>query len=252
MARTRARHDSAAAVAVRAGAAALAGAALLVSGIALSAPATTPRAPTGTAIAATAAPATGSKAAGSKAAGSKAADGQIAWDAAKVTADAKNNSVAFQDIVVTWRDIKVKADRAHASGLDTENNEWTFDGNVRIHGDRGDLKSDKAVLEYKNGEIAKATVTGNPAEFEQASDNADRPVRAHAGEIVYSVTDQLLRLSDDALLTIGQAKVNAAQIEYNIRTQTYEAAKQPGTDGRVHGTIPPRQKDPQKDNNNKP
>jgi len=196
--------------------------------------------------------ATAAPTAGSRPAGAKAADGQISYDAAKITASTKSNSVDFQDIVVTWRDIKVKADRCHATGLDTENNEWAFDGNVRIHSDRGDLNSDKAVVEYKNGEIAKATVTGSPAEFEQASDNQDRQVRAHAAEIVYSVADQLLRLSGDAVLTVGQAKVNAPQIKYDIRAQTYEAAKQPGTDGRVHGTIPPRQKDPQKDNDNKP
>jgi lipopolysaccharide export system protein LptA len=225
MARTSAEHGYRAA-----GAGVLAGAALLVC-----------------TFIATAAPTTGSRAAGAK-----AADGQISYDALKITASTKNNSVDFEDIVVTWRDIKVKADQCHTTGLDTENNEWTFAGNVRIHSDRGDLHSDKAAVEYKHGEIAKATVTGSPAEFEQATDNAERQVRAHAGEIVYNVADQVLILSGDAVLTIGQAKVEAPQIKYDIRAQTYEAAKQPGTDGRVHGTIPPRQKDPPKDNDNKP
>jgi lipopolysaccharide transport protein LptA len=230
MARTRIKHGSTAAWA-----AVLAGGLLLVSTFAVAAATTA----AGTApIDATTTPG------GSKGGGAKA-DGQIAYDAAKVTADAKTNSVTFQDIVVTWRDIRIKAERCHATGLDTENNEWTFDGNVRIHGDRGDLRSDKAVVQYKNGEVAKATVTGSPAEFEQAGDNPSRPVRAHAGEIVYSVADQLLRLSDDAVLTVGEANLNAPQIEYNIRTQTYEAVKEPGTDSRVHGTIPPRQKEPE-------
>ena len=242
MARTRAKHGSRAA-----SAAVLARAALVVAaGVATTAEATANTATRTVAAAPVIAPipiATASKAGGSKGGGSKTATGALDWDAAHVTANAKDNSLTFVDIVVTWRDIKIKADRAHASGVDAENNEWTFDGNVRIHGDRGDLHSDKAVVELKGGDLTKATVTGSPAEFEQAGDNPGRPVRAHAGEIVYSVADQLLRLSDDAVLSIGEANVNAPQIEYNIRTQTYEAAKQPGTDSRVHGTIPPRQKE---------
>ncbi len=229
-----------------------AGAAALVSTFAV-AIATTATVAAAEGATATASPATAPVAAVGTKTGSKAAGGAaLVYDAADVTADTKDNSLTFLDIVATWRDIKVRADHAHASGIDTENNKWTFDGNVRIHSDRGDLHSDRAVVELKNNEVTQATVTGSPAEFEQANDNADRQVLGHAGEIVYNVADQLLRLSDDAMLTIGQSNIDAPQITYNILTRTAKAAKQPGTDGRVHGTIPPRQKDPQKDNDSKP
>jgi len=166
--------------------------------------------------------------------------------------DPKNNSLEFKDIVVTWRDMRLEADHAHAVGPDTDNNDWTFSGNVRIHSERGDMRADQAVVEFRKNEISKATITGNPAEFEQKPNASDREANGQAREIVYDVAGQTLRLSgcgttcsnpDEALINVGRYKATAPQLVYNMRTQAYEADQQPGTDSRVHFTIPPRAKE---------
>jgi lipopolysaccharide export system protein LptA len=54
-----------------------------------------------------------------------------------------------------------------------------------------------------------------------------------------------VRLSKDAWLSDGQREVSAPLLVYNIRAQRVEAASEPGTDKRVHITIPPESAKPQ-------
>jgi lipopolysaccharide transport protein LptA len=153
--------------------------------------------------------------------------------------DYKGDSVEFQNVVITQGGTRVQADHAHATGLDNfDNSRWTFEGNVRINGEQhGSLKSDVAVVEFRNNNIAKATVTGNPAEFEQKRTDTDEVARGHAREIVYNVSDGTVRLSNDAWIWDGHNALSAPELVYNIREQHVQAAAQPGN--QVHLTIDP-------------
>jgi lipopolysaccharide transport protein LptA len=167
----------------------------------------------------------------------------ISLDAASSVVDYKTNTVVFKDIVISQGDIKVQADRARATGLDFDNSRWTFEGNVRINVEhRGNLRSDQAVVEFRNNRIAKATITGNPAEFEQKRADSDQMARGHAREIVYDVNDGTVRLSNDAWLSDGRNEISGQLLVYNIREERVQATGtgQPGSDGRVHITIGPR------------
>jgi lipopolysaccharide transport protein LptA len=119
---------------------------------------------------------------------------------------------------------------------------------VRINGEQhGTLKSDQAVVEFKNKYISKATVTGNPAEFEQKRTDTNEVARGHAHEIVYNVSDGTIRLSNDAWVWDGRNALSADELIYNIREQHVQAAAEPGSDSRVHFTINPGQtEDPDK------
>jgi lipopolysaccharide transport protein LptA len=170
-------------------------------------------------------------------------------DVASSKVDYKGDSVVFQDVVITQGDTKVQADHARATGLDNfDNSHWTFDGNVRINGEQhGSLKSDQAVVEFRNKYIAKATVTGNPAEFEQKRTDTDETARGHAREIVYNVSDGTVRLSNDAWLSDGHNEISGQELVYNIREQRVQAAAKPGSDDKVHIRIEPKQdEDPNK------
>ena len=162
-------------------------------------------------------------------------------DVASSKVDYKGDTVVFQNVVITQGDTKVEADRAQARGLDNfDNSHWTFDGNVRIYGEQhGSLKSDEAVVEFRNKYIARAIVTGNPAEFEQKRTDSDEVARGHAREIVYDVTDGTVRLSDDAWLSDGHNQISGPELVYNIREQRVQAAAKPGTDDKVHIVIDP-------------
>jgi lipopolysaccharide transport protein LptA len=162
-------------------------------------------------------------------------------DVASSKVDYKGDTVVFQDVVITQGDTKVQADHAHATGLDDfDNSHWTFDGNVRINGEQhGSLKSDQAVVEFRNKYISKATITGNPAEFEQKRTDTAEIARGHAHEIVYNVTDGTVRLSNDAWLSDGHNEISGPELVYSIREQRVQAATQPGTDDKVHILIVP-------------
>ena len=166
--------------------------------------------------------------------------------------DYKGDTVIFQDVVITQGDTRVQADRAHAVGLDNfDNSRWTFEGNVRITGEQhGSLKSDLAVVEFKNKYIAKATATGNPAEFEQKRTDIDEVAKGRAHEIVYNVSDGTVRLSNDAWVFDGRNAMSADQIVYSIREQHLQGTANANNGGPVRITIDPNASG--KDNDKKP
>jgi lipopolysaccharide transport protein LptA len=168
-------------------------------------------------------------------------------DIASSRVDYKGDTVDFQNVTITQGDTKVQADRAHAVGLDDfDNSRWTFEGNVRINGEQhGSLKSDVAVVEFRNKYISKATVTGNPAEFEQKRTDTDEVARGRAREIVYDVSEGTVRLSNDAWIWDGHNELSAPELVYNIREQHVQAAAQPGNQVHLH-IDPNKTEDPNK------
>jgi lipopolysaccharide transport protein LptA len=169
----------------------------------------------------------------------------ISVEAASWEGDYKGDSFVLNQVVITQGTTRLQADRAHASGLtsglDFANSRWTFDGDVRIDGERhGSLRSDQAVVEFRDNRIARATVTGKPATFEQQRANSDQVARGHADEIVWDVAGGTVRLIDDAWLSDGQNEISGPLLVYNIREQRVEASGSPGTGGgRVHIVITP-------------
>jgi lipopolysaccharide transport protein LptA len=155
--------------------------------------------------------------------------------------DYNGDTAIFQDVVITQGDTKVQADRAHGKGLDDfDNSRWTFEGNVRINGEQhGSLKSDSAVVEFRNKSISLAVATGSPAEFEQKRSDTDQIARGHAREITYNVADGTVKLSNDAWVWDGHNELTATELVYNIREQHVQASGKPESGGQVHFRIDP-------------
>jgi lipopolysaccharide transport protein LptA len=169
----------------------------------------------------------------------------ITVDAASSEVDYRTNLVVFSQVVISQGAMRVQADHAHASGLNFANSRWTFDGHVRIDAaPSGSLRSDQAVVEFRDNRIARATASGKPAEFEQPRGDSQQMARGHADEIVYDVNDGIVRLSNDAWLSDGVNEISGPLLVYNIRAQRVQAATQPGSDQRVHITIAPQSAPP--------
>jgi lipopolysaccharide transport protein LptA len=170
----------------------------------------------------------------------QAGDQPINLDAASSEVDYKTNTVAFKDVVISQGAMRVQSDRARATGLNFANSKWTFEGNVRIDAEqRGNLRSDSAVVEFKDNHILRATVTGKPANFEQKRVGSEQMARGHADQIVYDVNAGTVRLTDDAWLCDGQSEISGPLLVYDIRGQRVQASATPGTDERVRITIQP-------------
>jgi lipopolysaccharide transport protein LptA len=172
----------------------------------------------------------------------------VSVDAASSEIDTKSNTVVFKDVVISQGDMRVQAERARATGLNFANSRWNFEGNVRIDAEQhGNLRSDQAVVEFRDNHIARATITGKPAEFEQKRANS-QVARGHADEILYDVNDGTVRLTEQAWLSDGQNEISGPLLVYNIREQRVQAvgatiASTPdaagAADQRVHISIAP-------------
>ena len=182
---------------------------------------------------------------------------QITLDAASSVVNGKTGTVNFigtasRPVVLSQGNTRVRADRANTTCLEQEkpgaaavtqcaNSRWTFQGNVQIDATpRGSLRSDQAVVEVRDNRIARATVTGNPAEFEQQRADAMGVTRGHADQIVYDVKEGTVRLTNDAWVSLsgGSNDITSQQIVYDIRSEKVQATS-PGTQG-VHITLSPQ------------
>jgi lipopolysaccharide export system protein LptA len=195
------------------------------------------------------APAPTSQAAATHAATLIDKDQPVHLDASSSEVDYKTKKMVYKDIVISQGTMRVQADRAEATGLNFADSRWDFEGHVRIDAEpRGNLRSDSAVVEFRDNLISKATVVGKPADFEQKREGSTQIARGHADQIIYDVAEGTVRLTDNAWLSDGQNEISGPTLVYNIRAQRVQAnggasiaagADGSSPDNRVHITIAP-------------
>jgi lipopolysaccharide transport protein LptA len=157
----------------------------------------------------------------------------IVIDAAFSRVDYKTNTVEFKDVDVSQGDARVTAKRAYATGVGFANSQWTFEGTVIIVlQPRGTLRSDQAVVQFRNSRITQATATGKPAQFEQQRMDSRRPVRGRADQIVYNAEKHSVQLSGGARVSDGRAEISGPVLVYNVRDEQLQAVSQGES---VHG-----------------
>jgi lipopolysaccharide transport protein LptA len=148
--------------------------------------------------------------------------------------------------------LRIEAEQAEASALDFNNSTWTLTGKVSVRLAQGQLAADRATVNFANGKLSSATVTGNPATFEQlagAGEHADagkNPVfasaRGRAQSIAYDLAGGEVRFTGDAWLSNGCTELSYDTIVYNM-VQNSVAAPGPAGGaggGRVQGVIRPQ------------
>ena len=141
----------------------------------------------------------------------------ITFNAQTMDLDDETHVMHLKDVTITSGNITVKADRALATAGGFKNSRWTFDGNVRINAEaRGNLRSDEAVVEFKDNQLMRATATGSPAEFEQERSESGVVARGHADEIVYELATGTIRLSN-AYINDGKNDIQGPLIVYSLR-----------------------------------
>jgi lipopolysaccharide transport protein LptA len=155
-------------------------------------------------------------------------------------ADAPTKTVVLTKVTITQCALRLQADRARGTApMGFTNSQWIFVGHVHMEAEhRGSLESDEAVVDFRDNRIAHATATGKPAQFEQYNET-QQVAHGHADEIVYDVTEGTLRLRDNAYLSNGANEISSGIVVYNIRAQSVQAAKSPGSEQGVHLIITP-------------
>lgn len=132
-----------------------------------------------------------------------------------------SGAVSLVDVKITAEgcDMEIKANSVTTTSLDMNDSDWTLDGNVRIRSEQeqSKLSSDKAVVQFRNSEVRRITMTGNPAEFEQKRPDSGLVTRGHAKQMVYEATDGVVRLMEDAWISDGGKEIKTPQLVYDIR-----------------------------------
>ncbi|MBV6415565.1 MAG: Lipopolysaccharide export system protein LptA [Steroidobacteraceae bacterium] len=164
----------------------------------------------------------------------------ISVDAASSEVDYRSNHVVFRDVVITQGTARISADNASATGLDFRDSTWVFTGHVRIDRDGGALESDEARVQFRDNLLRVATISGQPARFEQQLARSPEKAHGRATTIVYDLATDRVTFSGDAWLTDGRNEISGAELVYNVRDQRVVAEQQPGSDGRVRITIRPQ------------
>jgi lipopolysaccharide transport protein LptA len=154
--------------------------------------------------------------------------------------DEANNTADFTTISITQGKTRLTADRASATGVGFQNSKWTFVGRVMIISEtRGSLWADRAILEYRDGELAQVTATGSPAHFEQRRIDSQLAEHGQADEITYDAKQETVRLHGHAHIVDGQSnEITAPMFVYHVRNHSLQAISESGTPA-VHITTRP-------------
>jgi lipopolysaccharide transport protein LptA len=154
--------------------------------------------------------------------------------------DEANDTADFTTISITQGNTRLTADRASATGVGFQNSQWTFAGRVMIISEtRGSLWADRAILEYRDGELAQVTATGSPAHFEERRTDSQRAEHGQADEITYDAKQGTVRLRGHAHIVDGQNnEITAPMFVYHVRDHRLQALSESGTPA-VHITTRP-------------
>jgi len=156
----------------------------------------------------------------------------------------RDNSAVLREVTIRQCDNSIEAAEARSSGgIAFENSRWTFSGKVRIKAGGGNMRSDKAVVEFRNNLISEAVITGVPAEFEQKRVDGNTSL-GHANTIAYEALSGKISLRENAWLSDGCNEITGKQLVYNIIQQRVEGQSRTSTtqtgDGRIRITIQPK------------
>lgn len=167
--------------------------------------------------------------------------GPITIDADSGDFNYKTHQAMLDKVVITQGDLRVTADHADATGVDSDTSHWTFTGNVDITSTQlGVLRSDSATVQFRDNRLESALVKGDPAEFEQTSSKTGMLARGHADSIEYTVATDTVRLTGNATLQYPGTDTAAAVVVYNIRDQKLQFTSGAAHGGRVHIVTTPQ------------
>ena len=169
----------------------------------------------------------------------KSRNAEIVVDAASSDVDYRSNTLLFRDVVITQGPLRVQAERARATGLDFKDATWTFSGKVKIDVEGGTMRAEEAVVNFIADQLARATVRGKPAEFEQQMKTGGK-ARGRAGSLVYETRGGTVTLKENAWLSDGRSEIRGQQLVYEIAAQRVQAGKTTGSDERVRIVIRPQ------------
>jgi len=148
----------------------------------------------------------------------------IVVDSVSSNIDYETNTAEFTSIVISQGDLRLTAERAHATGVGFTNGEWTFMGRVVIIFEpRGLLRADQAIVQFREGELTQVTAIGSPAYIERWRTDSLLPGHGRADQITYDVQQHTIRLAGHAQLADERTEIRAPLFIYDVRDGGFKA-----------------------------
>jgi lipopolysaccharide export system protein LptA len=166
----------------------------------------------------------------------------IDLDAAFSEFDRRNDRLIFRQLNITQGTLRIKADEATADPADFANSVWVFVGNVSIRNADTQASSDRAELTFRDNQLRKAVLTGQPARFSQAGAGGKPPTEGHGQRLEYDLDTATIELVNDAFLSDGKNEVSGNRIAYDLRREVVTAGTTEG--GQVRMRITPQRTNP--------
>ena len=136
----------------------------------------------------------------------------------------------------TDRNAPMDINAGHTDALLSDDGDTVLSDGVVITQGTLDVRSDKAVLRRKAGELSEVVLTGAPATLKQLSD-ANEPMNARASQIVYTLTSDVVLLTGGVVIEQPRGNLRGETIKYDLKSGRVEG----GGDGkRVQMRIMPK------------
>jgi lipopolysaccharide export system protein LptA len=123
-----------------------------------------------------------------------------------------------------------------AEALLTDDGESVLSGGVTITQGTLEVKSERAVIHRKDGEISQVVLTGTPATLRQVNDNGE-PMNASAAQIVYTLSSDVVVLTGGVVIEQQRGTLRGETIKYDLKTGRMDGG---GDGSRVKMRILPR------------
>lgn len=140
----------------------------------------------------------------------------INLDADSSSFDRKTGRMVFHGLRITQGGLAMEADEALASGIDFDNSEWRFSGNVRFTIDTATMEADTAEIKFEAHALLTAELRGNPAVFEDFSVTRDELLRGGANRLYYDHVTQTLQMSDGTWFNEGPNEIKGCDLLYDF------------------------------------
>lgn len=169
----------------------------------------------------------------------------ISLDADSSELDRRNNVLVFRGLRITQGTIGIEADRGETliggdGSLEFRDSVWRFDGRVQIDVDTTSIRCDQAELTFKDHQLSRAVVSGDPARFSDRRSEDGAITTGQAGRFEYDLPAGTVKFSDDARISEGENTITGDLLLYDLNRQIVTARGGDET-GKVSLTIVPEE-----------
>ncbi len=139
------------------------------------------------------------------------------------------------------------SDRNQPMNIDAGAQEGALDGNsvntlsggVTITQGTLDIRSSRADIHQRNGDVQRAVLTGSPVVLKQTMDDG-APMTARASKVDYNMQTEVVTFTGNVVIEQPRGTMSGQRVVYNMKTNRVDSGGEGG--GRVKMTIQPKAK----------